>query len=248
MPKIVLTDFISEISGISHYAVLMIPTGGGICVIGAGMLVVPGVEYLWRAGMLVFSFRGACKLQILASLRMFRNENQYILPVMSVSLWAVFETIKKRRKSSQWKRLHLKWNQLFGCLFGYLLGVKYALVPHLDWTHFNFPTSIHAPFHMEFPSLMSRLVDEGSDLKKGHEVGVRRPVLRLQNMYEWKMLIVFWTSVWDLSHSPISFFKPLNWCPIPVSKTVLLNAADTSVAIPGAHLMGSCYTYRTIQL
>lgn len=46
------------------------------------------------------------------------------------------------------------------------VGVKYALVPHLDWTHFNFPTSIHAPFHMEFPSLMSRLVDEGSDLKK----------------------------------------------------------------------------------
>lgn len=100
MPKIVLTEVISEISGILHYAVLMIPTGGGICVIGAGM---PGTEYLWRAGMLVFSFRGACKLQILASLRMFRNENQYILPVMSVSLWAVFETIKKKKEKFSMK-------------------------------------------------------------------------------------------------------------------------------------------------
>ena len=112
------------------------------------MLVVPGAESLWLARMLVVSFRGACKLQILASLRMFRKGHQYL------QLWAYPIG------------LCLKRNQLFGCLFGYLLGVKYALVPHLDWTHFNFPTSIHAPFHMEFPSLMSRLLDEGSDLKK----------------------------------------------------------------------------------
>lgn len=35
-PKIVLTDFISEISGILHYALLMMPTVGGIRVIGGG--------------------------------------------------------------------------------------------------------------------------------------------------------------------------------------------------------------------
>jgi len=41
-PKIVLTDFISEISGILHYALLMIPTGGGIRVIGGGDARRPG--------------------------------------------------------------------------------------------------------------------------------------------------------------------------------------------------------------
>lgn len=41
-PKIVLTDFISEISGTLHYALLMIPTGSGIRVIGGGDARRPG--------------------------------------------------------------------------------------------------------------------------------------------------------------------------------------------------------------
>ena len=164
-PKIVLTDFILEISGTLHYALLMIPTGSGIRVIGGGDARRPvggipvtgeDARRLVQGCMQIADFGVTLDVQ----------EGTSILPVMSVSFWAVFEKNKKRKKKFSMKTSSAETKSVFGCLFGYLLGVKYALVPHLDWTHFNFPTSIHAPFHMEFPSLMSRLVDEGSDLKK----------------------------------------------------------------------------------
>lgn len=77
-PKIVLTDFISEISGILHYALLMIPTGSGIRVIGGGDARRPGGGIPVTGEDARLLVQGACKLQILASLRMFRKGHQYL--------------------------------------------------------------------------------------------------------------------------------------------------------------------------
>lgn len=97
--KIVLTDFISEISGTLHYALLMIPTGSGIRVIGGGDARRPGggipvkgedARRLVQGCMQIADFGVTLDVQ----------EGTSILPVMSVSFWAVFEKIKKGRKSS----------------------------------------------------------------------------------------------------------------------------------------------------
>ena len=100
--KIVLTDFISEISGTLHYALLMIPTGSGIRVIGGGDARRPGggipvtgedARRLVQGCMQIADFGVTLDVQ----------EGTSILPVMSVSFWAVFEKNKKRKKKFSMK-------------------------------------------------------------------------------------------------------------------------------------------------
>lgn len=81
--KIVLTDFISEVSGILHYALLMAPTGSEIRVIRGG-----NARRLVQWCMQIADFGVTLDVQ----------EGTSVLPVMSVSLWAVFEKINKKRK------------------------------------------------------------------------------------------------------------------------------------------------------